>query len=58
MAWRMATPEGMGEKYTFSGAGYFKRMQALGLYSADPAAIRRRVAAAGLEGAFGAAVVH
>jgi len=55
---RMATPEGMGEKYTFSGAGYFKRMQALGLYSADPAAIRRRVAAAGLEGVFGAAVVH
>ena len=55
---RMATPEGMGEKYTFSGAGYFKRMQALGLYSADPVAIHRRVAAAGLEGAFGAAVVH
>ena len=55
---RMATPEGMGEKYTFSGAGYFKRMQALGLYSADPAVIRQRVAAAGLEGVFGAAVVH
>ena len=51
---RMATPEGMGEKYTFSGAGYFKRMQQLGLYSADPAAIRARVAEAGLEGVMGA----
>lgn len=55
---RMATPEGMGEKYTFSGAGYFQRMQQRGLYSADPAAIRRRVAAAGLEGVLGAARVH
>ena len=55
---RMATPEGMGEKYTFSGAGYFRRMQQLGLYSADPVAVRQRVAAAGLEGVFDAAVVH
>ena len=55
---RMATPEGMGEKYTFSGAGYFQRMQQRGLYSADPAAIRRRVAAAGLAGMLGAARVH
>lgn len=51
---RMATPEGMGEKYTFSGAGYFQRMQQRGLYSADPAAIRARVAEAGLEGVMGA----
>jgi folate-dependent tRNA-U54 methylase TrmFO/GidA len=55
---RMATPEGMGEKYTFSGAGYFKRMQALGLYSADPVAIRRRVLASGLGHVFEAGVVH
>lgn len=55
---RMATPEGMGEKYTFSGAGYFKRMQQLGLYSTDPAAIQARVAAAGLAGVLDAAVVH
>lgn len=51
---RMATPEGMGEKYTFSGAGYFKRMQQLGLYSADPAAVHRRVADAGLAGVMAA----
>lgn len=49
---RMATPEGMGEKYTFSGAGYFKRMLQLGLYSADPAAIAERVEATGLAGVF------
>ncbi|MBL0147994.1 MAG: FAD-dependent oxidoreductase [Ideonella sp.] len=47
---RMATPEGMCEKYTFSGAGYFQRMQVLGLYSADAALIARRVAATGLAG--------
>jgi threonine dehydrogenase-like Zn-dependent dehydrogenase len=47
---RMATPEGMREKYTFSGAGYFKRMQERGLYSTDPAAIAERVAATGLAG--------
>jgi len=53
---RMDTVEGMGEKYTFSGAGYFKRMQQLGLYSTDHAAIGARVAAAGLSGVFAAAV--
>ena len=47
---RMATPEGMQEKYTFSGAGYFKRMQERGLYTTDHAAIAARVAAAGLTG--------
>lgn len=47
---RMATPEGMCEKYTFSGAGYFQRMQVLGLYSADAALIARRVGATGLAG--------
>ncbi|MFO1329025.1 MAG: FAD-dependent oxidoreductase [Rubrivivax sp.] len=55
---RMATPEGMGEKYTFSGAGTFKRMQALGLYSADPSVIHARVARTGLAGVLDAAVVH
>lgn len=49
---RMATEEGMGQKYTFSGAGYFKRMQQLGLYSTDRAEIAARVAAAGLSGVF------
>lgn len=47
---RMATPEGMCEKYTFSGAGYFQRMQTLGLYTTDHAVIAQRVAATGLAG--------
>jgi len=47
---RMATPEGMREKYTFSGAGYFQRMQVLGLYTTDHAVIAQRVAATGLAG--------
>jgi hypothetical protein len=42
----------LSEKLTFSGATYFKRMEQLDLYSTDPAAIRARVAAAGLENVF------
>jgi hypothetical protein len=38
-------------KLTFSGATYFERMKARGLYSMDRAAIEQRVAAAGLTGA-------
>lgn len=53
---RMETDEGMCEKYTFSGAGMFKRMVALGLYTIDKAVIAERVAAAGLTGVFGKAV--
>ena len=53
---RMETPEGMCEKYTFSGAGYFKRMQARDLYLTDDGAIAARVAAAGLAGALAAPV--
>ena len=45
---RMETEEGMCEKYTFSGAGYFKRMQALDLYTTDKKVIAARVAAVGL----------
>jgi threonine dehydrogenase-like Zn-dependent dehydrogenase len=53
---RMRTEEGLREKYTFSGAGYFKRMKELGLYTTDVAAIRARVEATGLAGVFAAPV--
>ncbi|MGE5095379.1 MAG: FAD-dependent oxidoreductase [Betaproteobacteria bacterium] len=55
---RMQKEEGMREKYTFSGAGYFKRMKELGLYSADDAAIRARVARTGLAGVLAAPVAR
>ena len=42
----------LSQKLTFSGATYFKRMEQLDLYSTDSAAIRARVAAAGLENVF------
>ena len=44
----MKTETGMGLKYTFSGSTYFKRMQELGLYTTDVAAIKERVAKAGM----------
>ncbi len=48
----MATEEGMGRKYTFSGSVYFERMKARGLYSTDCGAIAARVAAVGLTGVY------
>lgn len=53
---RMDTVEGMAEKYTFSGAGYFKRMQRLGLYTTDTAIVSKRVRRADLKGVFAAGV--
>ena len=53
---RMQTEIGMCEKYTFSGAGYFKRMKERELYTTDNAAIAARVKQAGLAGALGSAV--
>jgi choline dehydrogenase-like flavoprotein len=49
---RMDTVEGMGLKYTFSGAGYFERMKERGLYTTSRAEVERRVAVAGLAGVF------
>jgi hypothetical protein len=46
---QMRTEEGITLKYTFSGSVYFKRMQELGLYTTDVAAIKARVKEAGLE---------
>ncbi|MBU9742822.1 FAD-dependent oxidoreductase [Lachnospiraceae bacterium ASD3451] len=48
----MATEEGMGRKYTFSGSCYFNRMKKLDLYTTDTEKIRRRVDEAGLTGIF------
>lgn len=45
-------PGGWDKKITFSGSFYFARMEQLGLYSADPAVIGRRVADAGVTGLF------
>ena len=50
---RMQSEDGLGFKYTFSGAGYFERMKQCGLYTTDIDVIRDRVAAAGLKNIFG-----
>ncbi|MDR3337627.1 MAG: FAD-dependent oxidoreductase [Treponema sp.] len=55
IAWvreQMATAEGKGKKYTFSGSVLFERMKELGLYSTDTDAIRQRVADSGMAGIF------
>ncbi len=49
---RMQTDAGMCEKYTFSGAGYFKRMKELNLYTTDVDVIGRRVKESSLAGVF------
>jgi hypothetical protein len=51
---QMGTEEGLGLKFTFSGSVYFERMKARGSYTTDVAAIRARVAAAGLTDVFAA----
>jgi threonine dehydrogenase-like Zn-dependent dehydrogenase len=50
---RMQTADGMREKYTFSGAGYFARMKERGSYTTAVDAIGARVAKSGLAGVFG-----
>lgn len=49
---QMATEEGLGFKYTFSGSVYFERMKAKGLYGTDADQIRKRVERAGRAGIF------
>lgn len=44
--------EGRKERYTFAGAGYFKRMKELGLYSVDREKIERRIKKLNLDGVF------
>ena len=43
---------GLAASYTFAGSVYFQRMQALGLYSADPDVVRKRVRDAKAESLF------
>ena len=45
---QMATEEGLGCKFTFSGSVYFERMKEMGLYTMERAAILKRVNKAGL----------
>ena len=49
---RMATDDGLGYKYTFSGSVYFERMKAKGFYTTDRRQIEQRVGAAGLSMVF------
>ena len=49
---QMATEEGLGYKYTFSGSVYFERMKQKGLYSTDVKEIGNRVNQAGMTGIF------
>jgi folate-dependent tRNA-U54 methylase TrmFO/GidA len=49
---QMATEEGLGFKYTFSGSVYFERMREKGLYVIDREEIRRRVHRAAMTGIF------
>jgi len=49
---QMATEEGLGCKFTFSGSVYFERMKAMDLYTTNREAVRRRVERAGLLNVF------
>jgi hypothetical protein len=49
---QMKTEEGLTKKYTFSGAGYFIRMQEEGLYLTDIDVIEEKVEEVGLTGIF------
>jgi len=49
----METEEGMAQKFTFSGATYFKHMKEAGLYTTDIPSIQKRVADAGMVNFFG-----
>ncbi len=46
------TREGRKNRYTFAGAGYFKRMQVLGLYTTDIDEINNRVKKINLDNIF------
>jgi len=49
---RMATEEGLGLKYTFSGSVFFDEMRTSGLYTLDAKEIGERVDKAGMTGVF------
>lgn len=47
-----ATKDGLRNRYTFAGAGYFARMKELGLYSIDRGEIEKRVELVRMKGFF------
>ena len=47
-----ATKDGLRNRYTFAGAGYFTRMKELGLYSVDTGEIKKRVELVKMKGFF------
>ena len=49
---KAATREGRKDRYTFAGAGYFKRMQELGLYTLDINEISSRIKKINLDNIF------
>ena len=49
---KAATREGRKDRYTFAGAGYFKRMKALGLYTLDIKDIEDRIKKVNLDNIF------
>ncbi|WP_454053879.1 FAD-dependent oxidoreductase [Clostridium sp. Marseille-Q7071] len=49
---KVQTKEGRRNRYTFAGAGYFKRMQETGLYSTDNEEIHNRVKKVNLDNIF------
>jgi hypothetical protein len=49
---RIKTPEGLKNRYTFSGGQYFKQMIAQGLYTTDVEIVKKRVKRMGLTGIF------
>ena len=49
---KAATRDGRKDRYTFAGAGYFKRMQELGLYTMDINEIEERVRKVNLDNIF------
>ena len=49
---KVKTREGRKDRYTFAGAGYFKRMQELGLYTMEMEEIKKRVSKINLDGIF------
>lgn len=54
---QMATPEGMTQKFTFSGSVYYQRMLELDLYTTNHDEIDARVVASGMEGVFAGKVM-
>lgn len=54
---QMETEEGMSQKFTFSGATYFKRMKDLSLYTTDIAEIQKRIDAADMTNFFSQSIV-